>query len=307
MIHNAVWLEGPHLESIDHFCGYTPELNRQWIIYSRLAIVGFWRCRGNAKEVKRDNKMGPIVPSVFTKKMIQRSWCLKAADEWEGSRGLRASPLPRFCLSWKWIVGPLSTQVGCLKVNDLESQDPVEMVDLGGNWYILDSKNLWDTSNLVVHTGIGRRKSNVSSFARCVIPFGRGDGWWERGWVGWEVLSGSFSNGFDMLLSLFAFHACWSQKVQELLGASFSWRSSQSTHSWASLGELVWRLPSDVCPQRPLTTVAVSKFKRNQWIEWNGWLVLGVPFLISGFIVSLQRAFARHPKMQLNMCLVVQW
>ena len=39
-------------------------------------------------------------------------------------------------------MGPLSTQVGCLKVNDLESQDPVEMVDLGGNWYILDSKNL---------------------------------------------------------------------------------------------------------------------------------------------------------------------
>ena len=79
--------------------------------YSRLAIIGFWVVFGVQKRCKGITRWAPSSHHSSQKRWFKDLdiWKLQMNDR--GLGGLRASPLlPRFCLSWKWIVGPLSTR-----------------------------------------------------------------------------------------------------------------------------------------------------------------------------------------------------
>lgn len=79
--------------------------------YSRLAIIGFWVVFGVQKRCKGITRWAPLSHHSSQKRWFKDLdiWKLQMNDR--GLGGLRASPLlPRFCLSWKWIVGPLSTR-----------------------------------------------------------------------------------------------------------------------------------------------------------------------------------------------------
>lgn len=183
------------------FVGIRVNETDNYFFYSRLAIIGFWVVFGVQKRCKGITRWAPLSHHSSQKRWFKDLdiWKLQMNDR--GLGGLRASPLlPRFCLSWKWIVGPLSTRSPKIQVGYSYP-----------NWKAKEQREL----------------------VRSVLPFKRrGMGRLLRS-LEWKLLGWFW---YTVLLSLFAFNfnACWSQKVQELLVAPCSWKSSQSTHSWVS-------------------------------------------------------------------------